>query len=135
VDPSAPSVAAGPDPSREASTSVIVGSDSELRTLLRGLLRLRRFQIVGEAESGPVAEELLTRLRPTLLVVDSGLAGDLAADIVRWTRAHAPSTRVVLIGSRSEPATADPAERPHAIVPRPFRIREFEVAVDPQLPA
>jgi len=110
-------------------TSVIVGSDSELRTLLRGLLRLRRFQIAGESDGGAPAEELLDRVRPNLLVIDAGASGDRAGPLVQWSRSHLPRTRIVLIGSW--PPTPNVPQRPDAVVARPFRIKEFEAAVDP----
>jgi DNA-binding NtrC family response regulator len=112
------------------ASSVIVGNDPELRTLLRGLLRLRRFAIAGEADSGPEAEELLGRVRPALVVIDGGRTGERVGTLVQWVRAHVPGARIVLIGSEA-PSTAPEAERPDASIARPFRIREFEAAVDP----
>jgi AmiR/NasT family two-component response regulator len=119
-----------PPPDPPLASSVIVGSDPELRTLLRGLLRLRRFQIAGESDAGREAEEVVGRVRPALVVIDGGRTGERVGPLIQWTRAHVPTARIVLIGTEP-PTSAPPDERPDVAIARPFRIRDFEAAVDP----
>lgn len=125
-------MAAEPSP----RTAVVVARDEETRILLRGLLRLRHFRIVGEAEGSTEAAELVRLHQPKVLVVDASLAEGSAGSLIRTARQIAASTRIVLVGPPG-PNSSTPAisPAPDATLPRPFRIHDFERAVAVAEPA
>ncbi len=121
--PNAPETAS---PDRSA---VLLVGEGEMRVLLRGLLRLSRFRVVGEAATWEEARRLLAAERPGLLLVDEprdagALLAQVAAERGRW-----PRVRLVVItaAARVGPMT-DGAD---ANLPRPFRLRDFARAIDP----
>jgi DNA-binding NtrC family response regulator len=124
------------------SSAIVVAGDEETRVLLRGLLRLHHFRVDGEAEGATQATELIRVHRPTLLVVDANLAEGSSTLLVGQARASVPGLRVILVAPASRPPNLppDPAQRPDAVLLRPFRIRQFAEAlvpaggVDPPLP-
>ncbi len=99
--------------------------------LLRGLLRLHHYRVIGEAEGATDALELLRTHLPTVLVVDATLAEGSFPALVREARSLHPSLRVVLV-SATPVRSLTPAEKlehPDAVVRRPFRLAEFLTAL------
>ncbi len=125
----------GPD--SIASTAVVVAGDEETRVLLRGLLRLHHFRVDGEAEGATQALELLRDHHPALLVADVNLAEGSPTTLVADARQLLPQLRIVLVApaSRPPPPPNDPAQGPHVVLLRPFRIRQFAEALLPASPA
>jgi DNA-binding NarL/FixJ family response regulator len=84
---------------------VVVADDvASIRELIATLLSLEPdFEVVGQAGDGAQAVDLVSRLRPDLLVIDMSMpvmSGTEAIDEVRKT---SPATRVaVLSGERGE---------------------------------
>ena len=115
------------------SSAIVVAGDEETRTLLRGLLRLHRFRVDGEAEGATQAIELVRVHRPSLLVVDAHLAEGNVDPLIGHARDLVPRLRVVLVAPASRPPNppSDPVQRPDAILLRPFRIRQFAEALVP----
>jgi len=113
-------------------TAIVAARDEETRILLRGLLRLRHFRILGEAEGSTHGAELLKSQQPGVLVVDANLAEGSSATLIREARQASPHTRVILVGppARGGPGPA-PAAEPDVTLPRPFGIAQFEAAVRP----
>lgn len=113
-----------------APTAVVVAREEETRILLRGLLRLRHFRVVGEAEGSTHGLELLKAAPPSVLVVDASLAEGSTGSLIREARRVAPGTRIVLVGTpgRSGLPGSD-GGAPDALLPRPFRIAQFEEAL------
>jgi DNA-binding NarL/FixJ family response regulator len=115
-------------------TAIVAARDEETRILLRGLLRLRHFRILGEAEGSTHGAELLKSQQPGVLVVDANLAEGSSATLIREARQASPHTRVILVGPPAKgghsPAPATAAE-PDVTLPRPFGIAQFEAAVRP----
>ncbi len=72
-----------------------------LRTLLEAELPC---SVVGEAADGPAAIELVTRLQPTLLVVDMVLPGLNGLEVIRRVRQGAPQTHVVVLSMHADEA-------------------------------
>ncbi len=114
-------------------SAIVVAGEEETRVLLRGLLRLHHFRVDGEAEGVTPAVELIRVHRPTLLVVDASLAEGSANPLVGQARALVPGVRVILVAPASRPPNppSDPAQRPDAVLLRPFRIRQFAEALAP----
>ena len=125
-----PAEAPGMDPPVPAPTAVVVAREEETRILLRGLLRLRHFRVLGEAEGSTHATELIRSEAPGVLVVDASLAEGSVTSLIRTTREVAPGTRIVLVGpfGRESSPPASDAEA-DAVLPRPFRISQFEEAL------
>jgi DNA-binding NarL/FixJ family response regulator len=113
-------------------TAIVAAGDEETRVLLRGLLRLHHFRVVGEAEGSTQALALIRERRPGLLVTDVSLAEGSAHRLIIDARASLPTVRVVLVApvSRPPPPSEGP-EHPDAILLRPFRIRQFAEALNP----
>jgi DNA-binding NtrC family response regulator len=114
-------------------SAIVVAGEEETRVLLRGLLRLHHFRVDGEAEGVTPAVELIRVHRPMLLVVDASLAEGSAHPLVGQARALVPGIRVILVAPASRPPNppSDPAQRPDAVLLRPFRIRQFAEALAP----
>lgn len=118
--------AEGGDP---APGALVVAGEEETRVLLRGLLRLHRFRILGEAESGPRALTLLQEQRPTTLVIDTVLSDGDAVELADAAKRQRPETRVVLVARGQRPAIPAGAHEPDAVLLRPFRIHDFAEAI------
>jgi len=109
-----------------------VAGDEEIRVLLRGLLRLHRVRVDGEADGATEGVRLLHDRHPTLLVIDQHLREGRAVDFVTAARRALPSCRIVLIVPAARPPpTLDLAAAPDVVLQRPFRIREFADAIGP----
>ncbi|HEV2316316.1 MAG TPA: hypothetical protein VGV89_01910 [Thermoplasmata archaeon] len=115
---------AGPPP----TTAVVVAGDEEIRVLLRGLLRLHHFRVLGEADGEAQGADLLRIHNPLLLVVDDHLSDGSTESLIQSARQIIPSIRTVLVAAQPVPAAS--AERcPDATLRRPFRVKEFAEAV------
>ena len=116
-------------PSTSPTTAVVVAGEEETRVLLRGLLRLHRFRVLGEASGVTPGLQILDTQAPTVLVVDSELAEGTAVDLVVEGKRRHPRTRVVLVAHGSRPMLPPDAPAPDVVLQRPFRIREFAEAI------
>ena len=114
----------------------MVAGDEETRVLLRGLLRLHHFRVDGEAEGVTPAVELIGVHHPSLLVVDASLAEGSVGPFIAQARGLVPGLRVILVAPASRPPNLppDPAQRPDALLLRPFRIRQFAESLLPSGP-
>lgn len=119
----------GAGPSR---TALVAAGDEETRVLLRSLLRLHRVRVDGEAPGVRGALEILQRARPGLVLVDSDLNDGSWTDLLAGARAALPGSRFVLVtGSTPDGVRSDGPPGPDALLVRPFRIRQFAVALGP----
>jgi response regulator of citrate/malate metabolism len=98
--------------------------------LLRGLLRLHRFRVVGEADNARQAAEIVEANRPQLLVADAILAQGNLKDLVVQSRRAVEGIRVIVVApaSRAPPIPAG-SDGPDVVLLRPFRIRQFAEAL------
>ena len=113
------------------TTAVVVAGDEEIRVLLRGLLRLHHFRVLGEAGGVGEGLELIRTHRPSLVVLDADLAEGTAEALLSELHRLAPNPRTVLVAphrSGSHPALPE-GGKPDALLTRPFRVREFAQAV------
>lgn len=124
--------AAGGAPPEAPPTAVVAAGDEETRVLLRGLLRLHHYHVLGEADGSTRTLELVRQHRPSVVVADVNLAEGSFATLVAESRTADPSVRIVLVApaSRPQPAAVGPSV-PDAILYRPFRIRQFAEAMRP----
>ena len=79
-------------------TVVIVDDSEAFRRSARGLLELDGYDVIGEADDGAAGLDLVTRLRPDVVVLDIALP-DVSGLEVAERLAVEPS-RVVLVSSR-----------------------------------
>jgi DNA-binding NarL/FixJ family response regulator len=118
-------------PSPSEATALVVAGDEETRVLLRGLLRLHHYRVVGEAEGAHQAIDLLRQTAPGVVVSDVNLVDGTFTDVLDAAKVVDPSPRVILVVPSSRPhAGWDSPIRPDAVLQRPFRIRQFAEALE-----
>jgi DNA-binding NtrC family response regulator len=112
------------------ATALVVAGDEETRVLLRGLLRLHHYRVLGEAEGAHQAIDLLRQTSPAVIVSDVNLVDGTFNDLLEAARAVQPAPRVILVVPSSRPhAAADSPSKPDVVLQRPFRIRQFAEAL------
>jgi len=115
-------------PRTEGASAIVVAGDEETRVLLRGLLRLHHYRVIGEAEGSTEGTELLRTHPPSVMVVDAALAEGSFPVLIREARLLRPEMRVVLVTPtpvRPGDGTPKGADGPDATVTRPFRLADF----------
>lgn len=120
--------AASTAPRMDGPSAIVVAGDEETRVLLRGLLRLHHYRVIGEAEGSTEGTELLRTHPPSVMVVDAALAEGSFPVLIREARLLRPEMRVVLVTPtpvRPGDGTPRGADGPDATVTRPFRLAEF----------
>jgi DNA-binding NarL/FixJ family response regulator len=116
----------------DGASAIVVAGDEETRVLLRGLLRLHHYRVIGEAEGSTEGTELLRTHPPSVMVVDAALAEGSFPVLIREARLLRPEMRVVLVTPtpvRPGDGTPKGADGPDATVTRPFRLADFLVAL------
>lgn len=84
---------------------LLVEDHEVVRQGLRALLAAEPdFRIVGEAGDGLGAAELVSQLRPDVLVLDLMLPGLSGLEVVREARQRSPETRVVILSMHTNEA-------------------------------
>jgi DNA-binding NarL/FixJ family response regulator len=79
-------------------TVVIVDDHEPFRRSARGLLELDGYRVVGEAGDGASAIEIVTRLRPDVVLLDIALPDTSGLDVAESLAGV--DTRIVLVSSR-----------------------------------
>ncbi|MCI4334607.1 MAG: hypothetical protein L3K04_03130 [Thermoplasmata archaeon] len=119
-----------PESEAPALTAVVVAADEEIRVLLRGLLRLHHFRVLGEADGVGQAIGLVRTSPPSVLVADMELAEGTPSLLLQELRRLSPGVRSVFVGPPTPDGPASlGSERPDALLQRPFRVREFAEAI------
>jgi DNA-binding NarL/FixJ family response regulator len=114
--------------SPQGSTAVVIAGDEEIRVLLRGLLRLHHFRVLGEAENEDEGIALIRTHTPKLVVADTNLAAGTVGSLFEGARRIVPQIRAVLVApGRGD--DAGPPPKADAVLQRPFRVRDFAAAV------
>jgi AmiR/NasT family two-component response regulator len=120
------------DEPRPTAETVILGGNEETRLLLRGLLRLHRYRVCGEART---AEELDSvgdpRTRRVLVLVADHAGPDWADELV-VARSRQVGLLPLLIVSEITPQVITDARAAGVVglLGRPFAIRDLMAAVD-----
>lgn len=86
------------------TTMVLVDDHTVVRQGLRALLEAKGFQVIGEADEGIGAVQLVERLRPGVLVLDLMLPGLSGLEVTRQVRQRSPRTRVVILSTYADEA-------------------------------
>ncbi len=115
------------------SDVAIVSPREEIRLLLRGLLKLHHFRIVGEGATPSALADLTPAGRPVVLV-DAEPDEDGWATALRSFRERYPDLRVVLLTSSRSPRTGSQAIAwgVSAVVHRPFAVHDLLDAIGPE---
>ncbi len=120
------------NPHTEGASAIVVAGDEETRVLLRGLLRLHHYRVIGEAEGSTEGTKLLRTHPPSVMVVDAALAEGSFPVLIREARLLRPEMRVVLVTPtpvRAGDGTPKGADGPDATLTRPFRLADFLAAL------
>ncbi len=111
-------------------TAVVIAGDEVIRVLLRGLLRLHHFRVLGEGLDEATGLTLIRAHTPQLLMVDSSLSEGEIPSLLLQAREIAPSLRTVLVASGgSSPVPSSLEGRVDAVLERPFRVKDFARAI------
>jgi DNA-binding NarL/FixJ family response regulator len=89
------------------TTVLIVDDSGGFRRSARLLLEDDGFEVVGEAEDGRGAIELVERLHPALVVLDVQLAQDNGFDVAEALSARPDPPLVVMVSTRAAASYAD----------------------------
>jgi DNA-binding NarL/FixJ family response regulator len=79
--------------------TILLADDHAItRTGLRDILSaVPDFQIVGEAQDGSQAQELVAKLRPQILLLDLKMPGLRSAEVEKWVRNNHPETNTLIL--------------------------------------
>jgi DNA-binding NarL/FixJ family response regulator len=92
-------------PSASATTIALADGHDLIRQGMRHLLEAEtEFAIVGEADNGRRAIDLVERQRPDVLIIDFVLPGLNGLDVTRHVTRNFPQTRVLILSMRAEEA-------------------------------
>jgi len=84
---------------------VLVDDHPVTRAGIRAILeREPDIKIVGEAEDGEEAKELIHQLRPRILLLDLQMPGPPASEVERWVRARYPETITLILTAHDRDA-------------------------------
>jgi DNA-binding NarL/FixJ family response regulator len=84
---------------------VIVDDHASFRCVARALLDQRGFAVVGEANGGAAACELVARVAPDAVLLDVGLGAECGFDVARTLVAAHPGLAVLLVSAREDVAS------------------------------
>ena len=130
-----PGASGGPTnaPASVPPTAIVLAADEETRVLLRGLLRLNHFRVVGESDDPGQIAELVKSQRPQLLIADAGPLQAPLGDLVHRSRSEVEGLRVVLVTTSAKGTRTPTAGREaDAVLVRPFRVKQFADALGPR---
>lgn len=108
-------------------TAIIVAGGEEIRGLVRGLLRLHRFEVLGETSQEGEGIDLLRAHAPKVMIVDASLPSGAVPALLTEARRRVPTTRTVLVAPADEEGGIEPGA--DAVLHRPLQVREFGEAV------
>jgi DNA-binding NarL/FixJ family response regulator len=94
-----PRLPQSPAVSSERPTVVLVDDSACFLRAARQVLRLRGYEVLGEAGCAAAARVLLERCRPDVVLVDVQLGGDDGFELARELTAAHPSLPVLLMSS------------------------------------
>ncbi len=86
------------------SVRIVVADDHQIfRDGLRALLVARSdFEVVGEAQDGLEAIDLVTRLKPEILILDLAMPGLHGIEVARRLHESSRSTRIIVLSMHSD---------------------------------
>ena len=94
----------GPARQRPGRLRVVLADDAQLMHLaVRAMLAsMPGCALTGSAGSVAVAEQLIRRVRPDMLICDAEIGGESGIGLCSWTAQASPATAVVILTSRDD---------------------------------
>jgi DNA-binding NarL/FixJ family response regulator len=133
---------------KEIVTVVLADQAVLMHMALRALFATNsRYSVIAAADTLFAAEQFVSRLRPALLICDTGIVGEAGLDVPEWTRRVSAVTRVVFLTGSADPRLAESAvaagaaayllkdTAPETITASLDRVRAGEVVIDARLRA
>ena len=134
--------------SGRAVTVVLADQAVLMHMALRALFaEIRGYSVMAAAETVSAAEQLVSRVRPAMLICDVDLVGEARLDLCWWTARVSAATRVVFLTSRDDSRLAESAiaagaagyllknTAPEVIAASLDRVAGGEVVIDTRLGA
>src|SRR3989442_7863759 len=90
---------------------IVIADDHEVvRRGIRSLLEARKdWEVCAEAATGEEALELVTKLKPDILLLDISMPGQSGIEIGRTVREQYPTTEVLFLTMHESPTIASEA--------------------------
>ena len=90
---------------RKTITLLLTDDDPIVRAGIRSvLMKARDIKIVGEAQNGFEAQEMVGKLRPKILLLDLKMPGLSAAELEKWVRENYPETITLVLTAHDRDA-------------------------------
>ena len=111
---------------KEKIQVLVVDDNHDILALFSELLRLKNFEVVGQAHSGKEAVRLYNDLRPDIVFLDVAMPDGDGIYALENIRSINPTAIVIMVTSDIAPATAERLEqlRASAVVYKPFDISD-----------
>jgi DNA-binding NarL/FixJ family response regulator len=88
-----------------AVTVLIVDDSAQFRVLLREIVAAEpACHVVGEAADGAEAMQLAQELQPDILLLDFGLPQVNGLEVLRWSKAERPESKIIIVTGHTEDA-------------------------------
>lgn len=88
---------------------LLIDDNDVMRALLRSILRLEGYEVVGEARDGEQGLEMALRLAPAAICLDQIMPKRNGLDILPELRAKLPNTPVIMITGSADRETVQTA--------------------------
>ena len=93
------------------ATILIVDDHAQLRALMREIVaEAPDLHMVGEAADGVEAMRLVQTLRPAIVLLDLVMPQVNGLEVLQWTKAECPETKVIIVTVYDEDAYRQAAE-------------------------
>src|SRR5215831_2482989 len=94
-----------------AVTILIVDDNTQFRALLREIVAEEPdLHVVGEAADGAEAIRLAQELRPDIMLLDLSMPRVSGLEVLRWSKAEYPESKVIIVTVHTEDAYRQAAE-------------------------
>lgn len=115
------------------NTSIVIADDHPL--MLRGLsdfLSSKGYNILGKAEDGQAAYNLIIKLKPEIAILDIRMPYLTGLDVAEQCQKYGLDTKVILITFDNEEALFDKAKAfgVYGYILKEFAIEEIEICID-----
>jgi CheY-like chemotaxis protein len=94
----------------DAPTVLVVDDETDVRDLVRLVLEVEGFRVVGEAADGVRAVERFDELRPDIVLLDNQMPGRTGLEVARELLVRRPEQLVVLFSAEVDGLTRRAAD-------------------------
>jgi two-component system chemotaxis response regulator CheY len=86
--------------------SIVIADDNDMmRSILRAMLRREEYDVIGEANNGQSAIEIVNRLKPDIVCMDVIMPEKSGIDALCEIKVANPATEVIMVTGNSDPET------------------------------